>query len=193
VFPYGNRNHKDTVFASVNYNKLNEAIDTMFAEVNQTRAVLVVHKDKIIAEKYGEHFNKDSRLLGWSMTKSIMASVYGVLQHQGKLNVADKAPIDAWQNDDRKEITLNNLLQMSSGLAWEEDYTSISDATKMLFLEKDMSKSQLNKDLTNPPNTKWSYSSGTSNLLSGLLKQYFNSDQEYLDFWYTDLVDKIVE
>ena len=190
-FPYGNNNHKDTVFASINYTKLTQAIDTMFSEINQTRAVLVVHKDKIIAEKYDANFNKDSRLLGWSMTKSVMVSVFGALQHQGKLNITDKAPIAVWQNDNRKEITLNNLLQMSSGLEWEENYTSISDATKMLFLEEDMSKSQVNKPLIAKPNTTWNYSSGTTNLLSGLLRHYFNSHQEYLDFWYSDVIDKI--
>jgi len=191
AFPYGNKNHKDTVFTSVNYDKLQQAVNTMFADVNQTRAVLVIHKDKIIAEKYDEKFNKDSRLLGWSMTKSVMVSVFGVLQCQGKLNVTDKAPVKEWQNDDRKEITLNNLLQMNSSLEWEENYTTISDATKMLFLERDMSKPQIDKPLIAKPGEITNYSSGSSNLLSGLLRQYFNSQQEYLDFWYTDLIDKI--
>lgn len=190
-FPYGNKNHKDTVFASVDYTMLKESINTMFEKENQTRAVLVVHKDKIIAEQYGDNFDKNSRLLGWSMTKSITASIFGVLQHQGKLNVMDKAPIKEWQNDERKNITLHNLLQMNSGLEWGENYVTICDATKMLFLEKDMSKTQINKPLVGKPNETWNYSSGTSNLLSGVLRGYFNTHQEYLDFWYTNLIDKI--
>ena len=59
------------------------------------------------------------------------------------------------------------------------------------FLERNMSQSQLQKPLIAKPNEIWNYSSGTSNLLSGLLKQYFTTQQEYLDFWYTDLIDKI--
>ena len=190
-FPYGNKNHKDTLFSSVKYDKLQQAIDTMFAEKNQTRAVLVIHKDKIIAEKYAENFDKDSRLLGWSMAKSVTVSVFGVLEYQGKLNINEKAPIKEWQNDARKEITINNLLQMRSGLEWDESYTTISDVTKMLFLEGDMSKPQIYKPLVSKPNETTNYSSGTTNLLSGLLKQYFDTHQEYLDFWYTDLIDKI--
>ena len=191
AFPYGNKDPKDSLFSNINYTQLQQTIDTMFAKKNQTRAVLVLHKNKIIAEQYAAGFDKDSRLLGWSMTKSILSTLYGILQYQGTLNVTDRAPIAAWQNDNRKEITLNNLLQMRSGLAWEEDYTTICDVTKMLFLEKDMSLSQINKPLIAEPNTITNYSSGTSNLLSGLLRNYFTTQQAYLDFWYTDLIDKI--
>ncbi len=191
AFPYGNANHKDTIFPNIEYTKLNNVVNNMFNYTNKTRAVLVVYKDKIIAEKYDTGFTKDSRLLGWSMTKSITSTVFGILQCQGKLNVKDPAPIDEWKNDDRKNITIHNLLQMNSGLAWDEDYNTISDVSKMLFLENDMTKSQLKKPLTGKPNESWYYSSGTTNLLSGILHQQFATHQEYLDFWYTDLIDKI--
>lgn len=191
AFPYGNANHKDTIFPNIEYAKLNNVVDNMFNYTNKTRAVLVVYKDKIIAEKYDTGFTKDSRLLGWSMTKSITSTLFGILQCQGKLNVKNPAPIDEWKNDDRKNITIHNLLQMNSGLEWEEDYNTISDVSKMLFLENDMTKSQLKKPLTGKPNESWYYSSGTTNLLSGILRQQFATHQEYLDFWYTDLIDKI--
>ena len=80
---------------------------------------------------------------------------------------------------------------MNSGLEWEEDYGKISDVTKMLFLEDDMSRSQLIKPAQFKPNTHWNYSSGTTNLLSGLLRKQFKNHQEYLDFWYSSLIDKI--
>jgi CubicO group peptidase (beta-lactamase class C family) len=190
-FPFGNAPQKDTVFANVNYQKMNVAIDSLFQKRNQSRAVIVIYKDQIIAEKYADGFNKDSRLLGWSMTKSILSTVFGVLQHQGKINVQDKAPIDSWQNDERKNITINNLLQMNSGLEWDENYDEISDATKMLFLDRDMTKMQENKPLVGKPNESWNYSSGTTNLLSGILRSQFKTHQEYLDFWYSDFIDKI--
>jgi CubicO group peptidase (beta-lactamase class C family) len=130
-------------------------------------------------------------MLGWSMTKSILSTVYGIMQYQGKLSVQDRAPILEWENDDRKEITLHNLLQMNSGLAWDENYDKISDVTKMLFLEDDMTKMQQKQQLTDPPNSSWNYSSGTSNLLSGILRQKLGNQQEYLDYWYRELIDKI--
>ena len=152
---------------------------------------MVLYKDQIIAEKYSEGFHKDSKILGWSMTKSILSTVFGVLEHQQKIRLQDKAPIASWQNDPRKEITIHNLLQMNSGLEWDENYDEISDATKMLFLERDMTKLQAAKPLVGKPNESWYYSSGTTNLLSGILRDQFETHQEYLDFWYTDLIDKI--
>ncbi len=191
-FPYyGSEDQVDTLFSNVNYKTLTEVVDNAFDSVKKTRAVLVIYKDQIIAEKYGEGFDKDSKILGWSMTKSITSTLYGVLQKQGKLDVNDKAPIASWQNDDRSEITINNLLQMNSGLEWSENYDKISDATKMLFLAEDMGKVQENKKLSGKPNELWNYSSGTTNLLSNILRSYFDTHQAYLDFWYAELIDKI--
>ena len=114
-YPYGNAPPKDSVFKSIDYRKLNKTVNSIFGK-RKTRAVLILHKDKIIAEKYSEGFNKDSRILGWSMTKSIMSTIFWVLQYQKKISVYDRAPITSWQNDARKEITIHNLLQMNSGL-----------------------------------------------------------------------------
>jgi CubicO group peptidase (beta-lactamase class C family) len=190
-FPYGNNGQKDSVFSNIDYNKLNNAVNSIFNDSTKTRAVIVVHKDHIIAEKYDDGLDKNSRLLGWSMTKSITSTMFGILQCQGKINVQDAAPIEEWKNDERKNITIHNLLQMNSGLEWVEDYNSISDVTKMLFLEEDMTKLQINKPFVGKPNETWNYSSGTTNLLSGILRKQFSTHQEYLDFWYSNLIDKI--
>ena len=190
-FPYGNAEPKDSIFSNINYDKLNASVNEMFNDTNKTRAVLVIYKDKIIAEKYDEGLDKNSLLLGWSMTKSITSTLFGILHCQGKLNVYDRAPFEEWKDDDRKAITIHNLLQMNSGLEWNEDYNTISDVTKMLFLTDDVTKIQLNKPLTGSPNASWNYSSGTTNLLSGILRKQFTTHQEYLDFWYSALIDKI--
>ena len=190
-FPYGNAEPKDSIFSNINYDKLNASVNEMFNDTNKTRAVLVIYKDKIIAEKYDEGFDKNSLLLGWSMTKSITSTLFGILHCQGKLNVYDRAPFEEWKDDERKAITIHNLLQMNSGLEWNEDYNTISDVTKMLFLTDDVTKIQLNKPLTGSPNASWNYSSGTTNLLSGILRKQFTTHQEYLDFWYSALIDKI--
>jgi CubicO group peptidase (beta-lactamase class C family) len=190
-FPYGNGEQNNVIFKKIDYSKLKKSVSSIFTKEDKSRAVVVIYKDQIIAEKYADGFNKDSKFLGWSMTKSILSTVFGVMQHQGKINVFDKAPIATWQDDSRKNITINNLLQMNSGLEWDENYDEISDATKMLFLDRDMTKMQENKPLVGKPNELWNYSSGTTNLLSGILKNYFQTHQEYLDFWYTDFIDKI--
>ncbi|WP_378180042.1 serine hydrolase domain-containing protein [Aquimarina sp. SS2-1] len=194
-FPYGDLPQKDTVFENVYYQKIKTTVSSIFdgegESIQKTRAVLVIYKDQIIAEKYADGLDQNSILLGWSMTKSILATSYGVLQKQGKINVNQRAPIEEWQRDERREITINNLLQMNCGLAWDEDYGSISDATSMLYLDEDMTKAQIHKEAIYKPNEYWYYSSGVSNLLSGILRKQFDSYQEYLDFPYREFIDKI--
>lgn len=194
-FPYGNAEPKDTLFSNIDYDKLTTAVANAFDKKGKknkrTRSVIVIYKDKIIAENYVVGFNKDSKILGWSMTKSLTATYFGILQKQGKIDVMKPAPITAWKNDQRRKITINDLLHMNSGLEWEEDYSKISDVTKMLFQAEDMSQSQIEKPAAFKPNTHWNYSSGTTNLLSGILRQQFKTHQEYLDFWYSSLLDKI--
>lgn len=193
TFPYGNSMPKDTIFENVNYPKLIAAVANSFSdpEIKKTRTVLVYHKNRIIAEKYVDGFDEKTSILGWSATKSIIATLYGILEYQGKITLNSPAPIAAWQTDDRKNITLNHLLRMQSGLAWEEDYTKISDVTKMLFLATDMTKAQAEKEAIAKPTEVWNYSSGTSNLLTGILRQQFKTEQEFLDFPYAALIDKI--
>ena len=192
-YPFGHLPAKDTIFPEINYDQLNQAVALPFgnAELQKTRTLLVLYKGHLIHENYVDGFHKDTPVLGWSMTKSVLATLYGILEHQGKLDVDWPAPIVEWENDERKDITLNHLIRMQSGLEWNEDYTKISDVTKMLFLESDMTQSQREKEAVAAPTEIWNYSSGTTNLLSGILRQQFRTHQEYLDFPYSALVDKI--
>lgn len=194
-YPFGNNEPAAFVSENINYNLLKKAMNNAFDEKNQkiknTRAVLVLQNNKIVGEQYAEGFTKNSKLLGWSMTKSITATYFGILQMQNKFDINKPAPIVQWQKDQRAIITTSDLLRMNSGLEWIEDYNSICDATNMLFQDEDMTKSQIFKKAVAPPNLKWNYSSGTTNLLSGILRQQFKTHQEYLDFWYAALIDKI--
>ena len=194
-FPYGSNEPKDTIFANIDYAKLEKAVANAFDKKGElskrTRSVLVIYKDKIIAEKYDSGFDKNSKILGWSMTKSITATLFGILQKQGKIDINKPAPITQWANDERAKNTINDLLHMNSGLEWEEDYGKLSDATKMLFLSEYMTNTQIDNPLVGKTNATWNYSSGTTNLLSGILRKQFKTHQEYLDFWYSALIDKI--
>ncbi|MDC0008180.1 beta-lactamase family protein [bacterium] len=192
-FPYGNVGRKDSIFDTINYDKLKKAVEDAFSnnEVVKSRTVMVIYKDHIVAEKYLNGFNAETPILGWSMTKSVLATLYGILEYQGKLKVVEPAPVEAWKNDDRQQITLNHLLRMESGLAWDEDYAAISDVTKMLFLESDMTSVQARQEAIAQPSEVWNYSSGTTNLLSGILRKQFATHEQYLNFPYAALIDKI--
>ncbi|WP_350291939.1 serine hydrolase [uncultured Croceitalea sp.] len=192
-YPFGHLAPKDTLFSDVDYNKLQKAIAVAFGnnETQKTRTLLVLYKGHLLVEKYADGFSKDTPILGWSMTKSLLATCFGILEYKGKLETKWLAPVAEWKNDERKEITLNHLLRMQSGLEWNEDYATISDATKMLFLDSDMTLAQRDKKAVAKPTKIWNYSSGTTNLLSGILRQQFRTQQEYLDFPYTSFIDKI--
>jgi CubicO group peptidase (beta-lactamase class C family) len=86
------------------------------------------------------------------MTKSITGTLFGILEHQNRIKVIDNAPIVAWKNDDRKQITIHNLLQMNSGLEWHEKRIGLSDAVKMLYLDLDMTQRQIKVRMIGKPN-----------------------------------------
>lgn len=194
-FPFGDLEQKDTVFSNIDYGKLRAALGSAFdpkgVVAKRSRSVIVIYKGKIIAERYALGFSKKSKFLGWSMTKSITATLFGILEKQNRFDITKPAPIAQWQNDERKNITTKDLLNMNSGLEWNEDYETISDATTMLFNSRDMSRVQLEKSAEYKPGEHWNYSSGTSNLLSAILRKQFRTQQQYLDFWYSALIDRI--
>lgn len=195
-YPYGDQKQTDTLFSNVDYTTLSKVIDGVFDLGNEqekrTRSVLVLYKDQIVGEKYAPGFAQNTPILGWSMTKSITSAIYGVMVKKGMLDINESPGLEIWSQDERKEITYNDLLQMNSGLEWEENYYKISDVTRMLYHDTDMGQSQIDKPLVGKPNETWNYSSGTTNVLAGpLMSALFDSKQEYMDFWYRELIDKI--
>jgi len=138
-----------------------------------TRAIVVVYDGRIVAERYAPGFDKKTRLLGWSMSKSVTAALIGTLIASGNLALDAPPPIPEWKDkaDPRSKITLRQLLNMSSGLAFNEPYDPGSDSTKMLFESHDMGAYAAAKPLEHAPGTSWSYSSGTANILSRLVFQ----------------------
>lgn len=177
----------------VNYHQLNEALDDAFyggGPKRGTRAVVVVHDGEIVAERYAGGFSASSKFAGWSMAKSITSALIGILVKQNKLDIYAPAPIEEWKNDERSNITIANLLQMSSGLSWWEYYAAPSDATNMLYQEKDMGKFALQKKLKNKPGSKFYYSSGSTNILSYIIRQVVG-EADYYRFPYDHLFYKI--
>jgi CubicO group peptidase (beta-lactamase class C family) len=187
---------KDTVFKEINYTELGQALNAAFGPQDNldklgTRAVVVVYKNQLIGEKYAPGFDARTEILGWSKCKSVLNTLVGILVKDGKLRLEQKNLYEEWLNDDRKNISLDNLLQMSSGLDWDEDYSTISDVTRMLYLAKDVPDLANDAQLAFSPGKKWYYSSGTSNLISGIIRQQFDSLDEYLQFPRKALFDKI--
>jgi CubicO group peptidase (beta-lactamase class C family) len=146
--------------------ELAAALDDKALTGPDMRAVVVVQNGRIVAERYGEGFSADTPLLGWSMTKSVTALIIGTLVKSGKLSLDQAGLLSEWKGDGRAAIKLSDLLAMSSGLEFNEDYGSVTDVTRMLFVEPDMAGFAAAKPLIREVGKEWSYSSGTSLILS---------------------------
>ncbi len=162
--------------------QLTMAVQEAMVPELKTRAIIVSRHNEILVEAYGDGFNENTPQLGWSMTKSITSALVGILVGDGKLKIEDPAPVKAWQGDMRKRIALRNLLQMNSGLKWVEDYGDISLATKMLYMTADMGDYASAQKLVYPPDSVWYYSSGTTNILSSIIKETIGDQQAYYEF-----------
>jgi len=154
-------------------------------------AFMVVHKGIPVVESYQPEYNSKTRFLSWSMAKSFTNALAGIMVKEGKLDINRPVGLSEWQNDDRKNITINNLMQMQSGLKWNEDYGARSDVTVMLYCENDFAKFTYDQPLAYPAGAKWYYSSGSVNVVNYLMRKEVGSDQDYYRFAQTQLFNKI--
>ena len=140
----------------------------------RTRAIVILQKGRIVAEQYARGIEPDTPLLGWSMTKSVMNALVGVLVREGQLALDTPILADAWREtgDPRRHIKLEHLLHMSSGLEFNEDMSDpLADVSHMILRERDMAAFAADKSLETEPGSRWQYSSGTTNILSGFLRR----------------------
>lgn len=187
IFPEGN---------IVGSKSMQEAIDAAFDHdsskpLMRTRAVVVIKDGKLIGERYAEGIDRNTPLLGWSMTKSITSALTGILAKKGYWKVDEPLPVDSWKNDDRQNITLKNALQQTVGLEWEEEYGSVSSATVMLYEKDNMGAYVASFPAEFRPGTHWKYSSGTTNIIANVMEKAFSSTDEYLQFPQKALFDPI--
>jgi CubicO group peptidase (beta-lactamase class C family) len=190
LWPEGERVDLGAVADGVDRVALDAAVVANFAEPDpsrprNTRALVVVHRGRIVAERYAPGFNAAMPLVGWSTTKGVLNALIGMRVKDGKLAVADRALMPEWrgEGDKRRDIALDDLLRMSSGLAFDESYDNpLADVTVMLFARGDMAKFAADKTLLHPPGTHWSYASGTSNIVAAVLRATFANEADYLRY-----------
>ncbi len=178
IWPAGDAVDLANLPAGIDRAALDKAVAAAFTDETpgkaiDTRAIVVVYDGRIVAERYAPGFGKTARFLGWSASKSVTATLVGTLVADGKLALDAPPPVPEWTapGDARGKITLRQLLNMSSGLEFDEPYDPGSDSTAMLFESHDMAAYAAAKPLVHKPGTVWSYSSGTANILSRLVFQ----------------------
>ncbi|WP_256805417.1 serine hydrolase [Bradyrhizobium sp. Bra64] len=131
------------------------------------RAIVVVQDGRIIGETYGEGFNASTPLQGWSMTKTVNAVLAGMAIKDGKLSLDRKNLFPQWAGDARADISVADLMAMTSGLQWSEDGDS-PDPDGLENLANDAAAFARDRPLAASPGTKFNYSGGSSVLLARL-------------------------
>ena len=143
--------------------------------LNETQALVASLDGEIVFERYAGGFDAASTFLSWSMGKSVTSALCGVLAGDGRLDLDSPAAVPEWSDadDPRSAVTLRQLLQMRSGLAWNEDYVddAVSDVIEMLFGsgQHDTAGYAASRPLAHEPGSEWLYSSGTTNIITRIM------------------------
>jgi CubicO group peptidase (beta-lactamase class C family) len=157
--------------------KLRAALGRAFSESDRppyrrTKAFIVAHQGRIVAERYAPGYGIDTPILGWSIAKSVIDALLGILVRDGRLALGQPVPVPAWQapDDPRRAITVEQLLRMTSGLALRENYTGFDPSTQMLYLQRDMAGFAEKAALAAAPGSTWRYTAGNTLILSKIIR-----------------------
>ena len=178
--------------------KLKAALDHAFEEpatppLRRTKAVVVVRDGTVIAERYADGIGVDTPLLGFSMTKSVVNALIGLLTQQGRISPSFPAPIPEWRasTDPRREIDVEHLLRMTTGLALDETNSGFDVSSQMVYLQNDMAGFAVKAAMIAPPGKRWAYSSPTTQLLVRIIRDTTGGPEQTLAFAWRELFNPL--
>ncbi len=187
LWPLGHLVNRDSIHDTINWAAIDHILDkemqvqpTPGVKRNTTLALVVVWKGHIIGERYAEGVDENTSLLGWSATKSITGALTGVMVKDHGLDIHTPIGLPEWAEDVRKDITIDHLLRMESGLDLHEDFTPLAKATEMLYGCSDMGVFAASRPPACVPDHRWVYSSGSSNILADVLYTRVGSSPQML-------------
>jgi CubicO group peptidase (beta-lactamase class C family) len=179
-----------------------KAVDLAFADPDAlTAAFIVVHKGRIVAERYMSGITKDTQLESWSMGKSLTATLFALLVKEGVYRVEERAPVPEWREpgDSRGAIRIADLLHMSSGLKFiagqDPDYTPDKGYPDHMLIYTgaiDAFRHSMTRPLQFPPNTEGRYRNSDPLMIGWLIKEAVTRrGEEYLTYPQRALFDRI--
>ena len=178
--------------------ELSAALDHAFEEppappFRRTKAVVVVRDGRVIAERYAAGIGVDTPLLGFSMTKSVVNALIGVLTQQGVISPSFPAPVPEWRaaTDPRREIEVEHLMRMTTGLALDETNSGFDPSSRMVYLHDDMAGFAVKAGMIAPPGTRWAYSSATTQLLARIIRDSVGGPEQTLAFAWRELFNPL--
>ncbi len=177
--------------------KLTAALDHAFEEpasppFRKTKAVVVVRDGAVIAERYAQGVGIHTALPGYSLTKSVVNALIGVLTQQGLVTPSLPAAIPEWRAaaDPRREIEIEHLMRMTSWLALDETNTGF-DASSRMYLYNDMSGYAVQAKLIAPIGTRWAYSSPTTQLMARIIRDAAGGPEQSLRLAWRELFNPL--
>jgi len=199
-WPVGDDLGPEAIAPDVDRAHLAAAVDAAFADpAALTAAFIVVHRGKIIAERYGAGASRDMPLESWSMGKSLTATLLGLLVKQGVYDVQAPAPVPGWAADERRAIRIIDLLHMSSGLRFisshDPDYTpalGYADHDYIYTGGIDAFEYSIRKPAQFPPNTEGRYRNSDPLTIGYLVRKAVEArGEDYLSFPQRALFDRL--
>lgn len=190
----------DTPITGVDTTKLRQGVDQAFANpAGLTAGFIVVHKGRIIAERYANGAHKDMQLESWSMGKSLMGTLTGMMIQRGAYTLEDPAPVAEWHktpNDPRAKIRIVDLMRMSSGLRFSrgspEDLPGYHDHDLIYTGAIDAYQFAATREKQFEPNSFGRYRNDNVMLLGLVFKQAVEQrGEDYLTWPQKHLFDKI--
>jgi CubicO group peptidase (beta-lactamase class C family) len=176
---------------------LKSALDHAFEEpaeppFRRTKAVVVVRDGRVIAERYAPGVSVDTPLPSFSMTKSVINALLGIMTQQGLTSPSLPAPIPEWHGarDPRREIEVGHLMKMISGLALDETDSPLNPSEQM-FQYNDMADFAVQVPLIAPPGTRWAYSSASTQILARIIRDAVGGPEQTLAYAWRELFNPL--
>jgi CubicO group peptidase (beta-lactamase class C family) len=176
---------------------LKAALDHAFEEpaeppYRRTKAVVIIHDGKVIAERYAPGIGIDTQLIGFSMTKSVVNALLGIMTQQGLTSPSLPAPIPEWRGtkDPRREIEVEHLMRMTSGLALDETNSGF-DPSSQMYLYDDMAGFAVDAPLIAPPGKRFAYSSATTQILARMIRDATGGPEQTLAYAWRALFNPL--
>jgi CubicO group peptidase (beta-lactamase class C family) len=174
--------------------RLRAALDHAFEESptrpsRRIKAVVVVHDGAVIAERYADGIGVDTPLLGYSLTKSVVNALIGILTRDGKLSPSWLAPIAEWRDatDPRHAIQIEHLMRMTSGLALDETDSGFDPSSQAIYLHTDTAGFAAKAKAIAPPGVRWAYSSASTQLLARIIGDTVGGPEQTLSLAWREL------
>lgn len=199
-WPTGNQDAYAS-FPEIDKAQLNAALDWAMAQPQNTRALVILYRGKIVGERYAPGFTRNTPQISWSQGKSITAALVGILVHQGKLSLDDPAPVPEWhgEGDSRNAIRVRDLMHMSSGLDFLNQglgrpgsWLDANEHFRIYFDAINVFEHSINQPTDLPPDSLFRYRNSDPLTLGRIVRQMVEADgEEYLTFPQRALFDRI--